>query len=98
MPIPAGGGTDYAKAMALIRRHYLDHDGPRSSPVAAPLPVYVMFVTDGETGDKAAARDQVVWSAYEPIFWQFMGIGRSSRAARRGTRTAPRAASGSRRA
>jgi stress response protein SCP2 len=80
-----GGGTDYAKAMASIRRHYLDHDGPRDGPVAAPLPVYVMFVTDGETGDKDAARNQIVWSAYEPIFWQFMGIGRSSRAATAGT-------------
>jgi hypothetical protein len=79
-----GGGTDYAKAMAAIRRHYLDHDGARDRPEPAPLPVYVMFVTDGETGDRDAARDQVVWSAYEPIFWQFMGIGRSSRAARPG--------------
>jgi stress response protein SCP2 len=80
-----GGGTDYAKAMAVIRRHYLDHDGRRDGPVPAPLPVYVMFVTDGETGDKQAARDQVVWSAYEPIFWQFMGIGKSTRAARSGS-------------
>ncbi len=43
------------------------------------LPVYVMFVTDGGTQDRESARNQVRWSSYEPIFWQFMAIGRSSR-------------------
>jgi hypothetical protein len=34
-----------------------------------------MFVTDGHTTDQGGTRDQVVWSAFEPLFWQFMAIG-----------------------
>ena len=38
-----------------------------------------MFVTDGQTMDPDEARSQVAWSSYEPMFWQFMAIGQSSR-------------------
>ncbi|MBC7544827.1 MAG: VWA domain-containing protein [Candidatus Sericytochromatia bacterium] len=78
---PLEGGTDYSQAMKLIRAHYMpDGQGnERSAPVAADLPVYVMFVTGGQTPDEKAAEAQVRWGAYEPIFWQFMGIGKSSK-------------------
>ena len=36
-----------------------------------------MFLTDGQPMDKRATTDQITWGAYEPIFWQFMAIGRS---------------------
>ena len=35
-----------------------------------------MFVTDGGTSDKSFTEKQVRASSYEPIFWQFMGIGK----------------------
>jgi hypothetical protein len=35
-----------------------------------------MFVTDGGTSDKGLTEKQLRWSSYEPIFWQFMGIGK----------------------
>ena len=38
-----------------------------------------MFVTDGAASDERSAREQVVSSSYEPLFWQFMAIGRSSK-------------------
>ena len=75
------GGTNYGKAMRLIRQHYFPDGGagPRSAPHPDKLPVYVMFVTDGQTMDPDEARNQVAWSSYEPMFWQFMAIGQSSR-------------------
>jgi stress response protein SCP2 len=75
------GGTNYNHAMQAVRRHYFpDADGgPRSSPRPDKLPVYVMFVTDGQTTDQAGTKRQVEWSSYEPLFWQFMAIGQSSR-------------------
>lgn len=62
------GGTDYAKAMKLVRRHYgVQNDG---------LPVYVMFVTDGGTSDRKAAEKQMIEASREGFFWKFMAIGR----------------------
>jgi hypothetical protein len=49
--------------------------GQRSEPVMSSEPVYVMFVTDGATADRAEAERQISWASYEPIFWQFMAIG-----------------------
>jgi hypothetical protein len=36
----------------------------------------VMFVTDGSTSDKPLTERQLRWASREPIFWQFMGIGK----------------------
>jgi len=70
---PMEGGTYYARAMELIRRFYFPDGGggSRHQPVRAQLPVYVMFLTDGEAMDKRQTQDQIQWAAYEPIFWQF---------------------------
>jgi stress response protein SCP2 len=77
---PLETSTNYGAAMRLIRRHYFGFDGPRTSPHSDRFPVYVMFVTDGATFDEDVAREQVRSSSYEPLFWQFMAIGSSSRA------------------
>ena len=75
------GGTNYKLAMQAVRRHYFPDTagGARTSPLQEKLPVYVIFVTDGQTTDQAGTKQQVVWSSYEPLFWQFMAIGQSSR-------------------
>jgi stress response protein SCP2 len=75
------GGTNYNHAMQAVRRHYFPdaNGGPRNSPFPDKLPVYVMFVTDGQTTDQQGTKQQVEWSSYEPLFWQFMAIGQSSR-------------------
>ncbi|MGZ4557377.1 MAG: VWA domain-containing protein, partial [Mycobacteriaceae bacterium] len=70
--------TYYGKAMALIREHYFGSAQPRREPLSDTVPVYVMFITDGQTFDEDGAREQVISSSYEPLFWQFMAIGRSS--------------------
>jgi uncharacterized protein YegL len=71
------GGTYYGAAMALVRRHYFGAAEPRRAPIGQPLPAYVMFVTDGRPFDKDATREHIISSSYEPIFWQFLAIGRS---------------------
>lgn len=78
---PLEGDTRYGAAMAAVRRHYFPDagGGERSSPYPAPLPVYVMFVTDGTTSDQAMTERQLRWSSREPIFWQFMGIGKGKK-------------------
>jgi hypothetical protein len=73
-------GTNYGKAIELLRRtYYPNGSDKRTAPVADRVPVYVMFVTDGQTTDEAHTKAQVVQAAFEPIFWQFMGIGKSKR-------------------
>lgn len=44
-------------------------------PQGAPLPVYVLFVTDGDNFDKANAERIVREAARYPVFFQFVGIG-----------------------
>lgn len=75
---PLEGDTRYGAAMAAVRRHYFPDaaGGERKSAHAAALPVYVMFVTDGSTSDQPMTERQLRWSSREPIFWQFMGIGK----------------------
>ncbi len=75
------GGTNYNHAMQAVRRHYFPDGGggSRNSPRPDALAVYVMFVTDGQTTDQHGTKQQVEWSSYEPLFWQFMAIGQSSR-------------------
>ena len=72
---PLEGGTNYSLAMRLIRQHYFGSDGPRTSIHRDPVPVYCMFVTDGQTSDESAATEQVRSSSYEPLFWQFIAVG-----------------------
>ncbi len=72
---PLEGATSYGQAVRLVREHYFGSDAPRSTPLREPLPVYAMFLTDGEPTDRRDAEEQIRAAAYEPLFWQFMGIG-----------------------
>jgi len=75
---PLEGDTRYGAAIEAVRRHYFPDGGAgeRKTPVKAEVPVYVMFVTDGSTSDKPLTERQLRWASREPIFWQFMGIGK----------------------
>jgi len=75
---PLEGDTRYGVAIEAVRRHYFPDSkgGERKTPLKAAVPVYVMFVTDGSTSDKPLTERQIRWSSHEPIFWQFMGIGK----------------------
>ncbi|MFO7641834.1 MAG: VWA domain-containing protein [Candidatus Competibacteraceae bacterium] len=68
---PLEAGTNYGRVIALIRRHY------QRDLQAGQQPVYVMFVTDGETQDRPESERQIRDASREPIFWQFMALGQS---------------------
>jgi stress response protein SCP2 len=87
---PLEGGTNYGKVMQKIRQHYLGSSQKRSQPLPRAQPVYVMFVTDGQPFDREHSRQQMYDSAFEPIFWQFMGLGRSNKSTTGGQKTTAR--------
>ena len=78
---PLEGDTRYGRAMEAVRRFYFPDSGggERKANKSAALPVYVMFVTDGTTSDKPLTEKQLRWASREPIFWQFMGIGKGKK-------------------
>jgi hypothetical protein len=67
--------TRYGTAMAAVRQAYFGDSRERVEPQPAQVPVYVMFLTDGAPSDKSVATRQIRSASYEPVFWQFMGIG-----------------------
>jgi stress response protein SCP2 len=70
---PLEGGTNYGRAFKAVRDHYF----PAGTPAGpAALPVYAMFLTDGDTQDKDLARREIMAASHQGIFWQVMAIGR----------------------
>ncbi|WP_392478467.1 TerD family protein [Nostoc sp. C110] len=81
---PLEGGTYYGKAINMIRKVYFPVSKKGSQKNTTPLsqPVYIMFVTDGATSDEPQTEQYLKESSYEPIFWQFMAIGKSRKDAK----------------
>lgn len=67
------GSTHYGATIKMIREDF----GSQSD--FGKTPVYVMFVTDGDTQDKALTEKMIKEASSEGIFWQFMGIGSTGR-------------------
>lgn len=61
------GGTNYSPVMEDIIKFYKNEK----------LPVYVIFITDGDNMDKANTTATITEAAKKPIFWQFVGLGDS---------------------
>lgn len=59
------GGTNYAPVMKEIVNFYY----------RTKVPVYVIFITDGDNFDKDNATEIIRESSKLPIFWQFIGLG-----------------------
>ncbi|MCC5667742.1 TerD family protein [Nostoc sp. CHAB 5784] len=78
---PLEGGTYYGKAINMIRKFYFPISKKSSKKNDIPLnqSVYIMFVTDGATSDEPQTEQYLKESSYEPIFWQFMAIGKSGK-------------------
>ncbi|MBX9254262.1 TerD family protein [Desmonostoc muscorum CCALA 125] len=78
---PLEGGTYYGQAINMIRKFYfpISKKSSQSNIVSLNKPVYVMFVTDGATSDESQTQQYLKESSYEPIFWQFMAIGKSQK-------------------
>ncbi|MDP2829803.1 MAG: VWA domain-containing protein [Sulfuricellaceae bacterium] len=79
------GGTHYGLAIEAIRKYYYPNSRAKSGiPVQDKLPVYVMFVTDGQTFDEDKTIKEIREASFEPIFWKFMGIGKSNKGIKKG--------------
>lgn len=63
------GSTHYGATIKMIREDF------GSQADFGRTPVYVMFVTDGDTNDKSLTEKMIKEASAEGIFWQFMGIG-----------------------
>lgn len=59
------GGTDYSAPLDMLEQFYEGTEHP----------VYVMFVTDGETTNKSRVTEKVIALSKKPIFFQFIGLG-----------------------
>lgn len=59
--------TNYAPALQLILNKY---------KAPQPNPVFVIFITDGGNADKPATKEVIRELSAEPIFIQFVGIGK----------------------
>lgn len=75
---PLEGGTRYGAALSTVRKFYFPDAGgsERKGIYKDKLPVYVMFITDGSTDDRSFTEKQLRWASREPIFFQFLGIGK----------------------
>ena len=64
------GGTNYAPVINDIKKFYIDEEPEL-------VPNYILFVTDGDNFDKRATTETIKKISEYPIFWQFVGIGKS---------------------
>lgn len=78
------GGTEYGKAFELVTEHYFGGGGKRklfgrnkSADVDTSVPVFVAFLTDGETFNEDHALRAAKASSEFPIFFQSVGMGSS---------------------
>jgi hypothetical protein len=65
------GSTDYARAIRHVTNEY------RASEEGRQFPALVIFQTDGEPDDRAAAARALREASRLPIFFAFIGFGRS---------------------
>lgn len=63
------GRTNYAKAIRLVESFYSNQDDAHN------VPVFVVFITDGDATDKDEAERAMKCISKLPIFFQFVAIG-----------------------
>lgn len=64
------GGTSYAPVMEAITEKY----GRKEK---SDIPTFVIFITDGDNGDKKKAEKAMIEASKYNIFWKFIGIGKA---------------------
>ena len=69
------GHADYVNVINLIRTTYLKHAKRDGKKATRETPVYVYFISNGETDDPEEIAKELVEASYEPLFWQFMTMG-----------------------
>lgn len=70
------GGTSYSQVMKdVIKQYKKKTTNGLFRKAEAKLPEYVLFITDGDNGDKLLATQAIIEASHLPIFWQFVGVG-----------------------
>ncbi len=69
------GHADYVNAVNLIRTTYLKNAKRDGKMACRETPVYVYFISNGETDEPEELAREIGDASYEPIFWQFMTMG-----------------------
>ncbi len=72
------GSTSYAPIINQIVKDYTTKGLFNSKITTLDLPVYVIFLTDGENDDKASTEMALREASKSGIFFQFVGIGNES--------------------
>lgn len=65
-----GGGTRYFSVLKDVALYFAEEN-------PANLPAYVIFITDGDSLDEDLSDKVITYSSYLPVFFQFIGIGRT---------------------
>jgi Uncharacterized proteins involved in stress response, homologs of TerZ and putative cAMP-binding protein CABP1 len=68
---PLEANTLYGESIHQVRDFYRGR--------TEGLPVYVLFVTDGDANDKSYSERSIIDASREPLFWQFVAIDRNTR-------------------
>lgn len=68
------GGTEYAPVINKVVKDFASK-GLLGGSKTMELPVYVIFITDGENSDRPEAERAIIEASKHGIFFQFMGIG-----------------------
>lgn len=79
------GGTEYAPPIHMIKADYCTGTAKKGvfgfgakTGDKMKTPVYVIFITDGENGDKSEAEEALKDISHHGVFFQFIGIGDAS--------------------
>jgi hypothetical protein len=70
------GGTSYSPVIDTIKSEFGKTGGWFiKKPVVLDNPVFVIFITDGDNGDKSETVNAITKASQHGIFFQFVGIG-----------------------
>lgn len=71
------GGTNYSQVMSDILTDMPSNKKRLFGKTPKAVPTFVLFITDGAPGDKAATEALLRKTSDQPVFWQFLGLGSS---------------------
>lgn len=74
-PIASSIASGANRLASWINKSLGQQGRPSSSGESGAIPVYVMFLTDGDTSGQEKVREAMRRVSHRPMFWQFMAIG-----------------------
>jgi len=71
------GKPNYGVAFSEIQKHYFPELVDNQPIQEAEEPVFITFITNGETTNEQEGVQELARISYAPIFWHFMAIGKT---------------------